>query len=122
MGIAELIVSLMIIIGMMLASFCVLCLIFVIFMLAATIFFAIGEGLIFCFEAIEESKIYKKIENCFYNDQISKFDFNFTQYKKRVFKVMYIVLYILAVVIVIYAFYKLINSVDFKLIFEKLKR
>lgn len=122
MGIAELIVSLMIIIGMMLASFCILCLIFIIFMLVATIFFVIGEGLKFCFEAIEESKIYKKIENCFYNDQISKFDFNFTQYKKRVFKVMYIVLYILAVVIVIYAFYKLINSVDFKLIFEKLKR
>lgn len=121
MGITGLIISLLIIIGMMLASFCILCLIFVAFLIAATVFFAIGEGLKFCFEAIEESKIYKKIENHFYKKQLSKFDLKFTQYKKLVFKVMYIVLYIIAVVIVVYVFCKLINLVDFKLIFKKIK-
>lgn len=114
-------VSLMIIIGTILASFCVLCLIFIMFLFVATVFFAIGEGINFCFEAIEKSKIYKRIEDCFYNQQISKFDFNFTQYKKIVFRVMYIVLYILSVAIFIYVFCKLINLVDFKLIFEKYK-
>ena len=114
-------VSLMIIIGTILASFCVLCLIFVAFLFVATVFFAIGEGINFCFEAIEESKIYKKIKNHFYKKQLSKFDLKFTQYKKLVFKVMYIVLYMLSVAIFIYVFYKLINLVDFKLIFEKYK-
>lgn len=121
MGITGLAVSLLIIIGMIIASFCVLCLIFVMFLIVATVFFAIGEGINFCFEVIEESKIYKKIKNYFYKKQLSKFDLKFTQYKKLVFKVMYIVLYMLSVVIVIYVFYKLINLVDFKLIFEKYK-
>lgn len=121
MGITGLAVSLFITLMMIVASFCVLCLIFVTFLIVATVFFAIGEGLKFCFEAIEESKIYKKIENHFYKKQLSKFDLKFMQYKKIVFKVMYIVLYIIAVVIVVYVFYKLINLVDFKLIFEKYK-
>lgn len=115
------IVSLLIILLMILVSFCALGLIFVMFLIIATVFYEIGQGLNFLFEVIEENKIYKKIEKYFYKKQLSKFDLKFTQYKKLVFKVMYIVLYILAVVIVVYVFCKLINLVDFKLIFEKIK-
>ena len=121
MGITGIIVSLMIIIGTILASFCVLCLIFVAFLFVATVFFAIGEGLKFCFEAIEESKTYIKINNYIYNNKSFDYHNKFIDYKKIIFKVMYIVLYILSVAIFIYAFYKLINLVDFKLIFEKYK-